>query len=108
MMLRIFIDKEGGVTLDGRRSQGIVGTTGCGRYYSGKFFLQFPLRLNRPLKSRADYDRYVGKLVKIKTFAAAADDAATRKTFLGKLLADGDLILLKLQEGRLPLFLFQP
>jgi ribosome maturation factor RimP len=105
MMLRIFIDKEGGVTLDdcAAVSKELSTLLDVEDIIPGKFSLEVSSPgLNRPLKSRADYDRYVGKLIKVKTFAATADDAGNlRKTFLGKLLGvDGDLILLKLQEGQ--------
>jgi len=58
--------------------------------------------LNRPLTKPADYDRYVGKLVKVRTYEMIADAAGNRrKTFLGQLegLKDG-IIHIRLNEGQ--------
>ncbi|RQW90216.1 MAG: ribosome maturation factor RimP [Geobacter sp.] len=105
MVLRIFIDKEGGVMLDdcAAVSKELSALLDVEDIIPGRFSLEVSSPgLNRPLKTRADYDRYTGKLIKIKTFNPTADDAGNlRKTFLGKLVGvDGDLILLKLQEGQ--------
>jgi len=104
MILRIFIDREGGVTLDdcAAVSKELSALLDVEDVIPGKFTLEVSSPgLNRPLKSLSDYDRYTGKLVKIKTFAALADDSGKlRKIFLGKLLGlDGDVINLQLQEG---------
>ncbi|MHC1697850.1 MAG: ribosome maturation factor RimP [Geobacteraceae bacterium] len=104
MILRIFIDKEGGVTLDdcAAVSKEFSALLDVEDVIPGKFTLEVSSPgLNRPLKSLSDYDRYTGKLVKIKTFTAHADDSGKlRKVFLGKLLrVDGDLIQIKLLEG---------
>lgn len=103
-ILRIYIDKEGGVTLDdcAAVSKELSALLDVEDVIPGKFTLEVSSPgLNRPLKSLSDYDRYTGKLVRIKTFAAFADDSGKlRKTFLGKLLGlEGDVINLKLQEG---------
>jgi len=105
MVLRIFIDKEGGVMLDdcAAVSKELSALLDVEDVISGKFSLEVSSPgLNRPLKTRADYDRYTGKLIKIKTFVPTADEAGNlRKTFLGKLVGvEGDLVLLKLQEGQ--------
>ena len=105
MVLRIFIDKEGGVMLDdcAAVSKELSALLDVEDIIPGKFSLEVSSPgLNSPLKTRADYDRYTGKLIKIKTFVPTADDAGNlRKTFLGKLVGvDGDLILLKLLEGQ--------
>jgi ribosome maturation factor RimP len=105
MILRIFIDKEGGVTLDdcAAVSKEFSALLDVEDIVPGKFTLEVSSPgLDRPLKTLSDYVRYTGKLVKIKTFAAIADDAGNlRKTFLGKLLGmEGDVILLKLQDGQ--------
>jgi ribosome maturation factor RimP len=58
--------------------------------------------LNRPLTKPADYERYAGRLIKIRTFEMVADDAGNRrKTFLGVLngLRDG-VVSLNLKEGQ--------
>jgi ribosome maturation factor RimP len=105
MVLRIFIDKEGGVLLDdcAAVSKELSALLDVEDVIPGKFSLEVSSPgLNRPLKTRADYDRYTGKLIKIKTFVPTADEAGNlRKTFLGKLVGvEGDLILLKLLEGQ--------
>jgi len=105
MVLRIFIDKEGGIMLDdcAAVSKELSALLDVEDIIPGKFSLEVSSPgLNRPLKSRADYERYTGKLIKIKTFTPIADDAGNlRKTFLGKLVGvDGDLIYLKLLEGQ--------
>ncbi|MDD2336817.1 MAG: ribosome maturation factor RimP [Geobacteraceae bacterium] len=105
MVLRVFIDKEGGIMLDdcAAVSKELSALLDVEDIIPGKFSLEVSSPgLNRPLKSRADYDRYTGKLVKIKTFTPTADDAGNlRKTFLGNLVGvDGDLIHVKLQEGQ--------
>lgn len=105
MVLRISIDKEGGIMLDdcAAVSKELSALLEVEDIVPGNFSLEVSSPgLNRPLKSRADYERYKGKLVKVKTFAPTADDAGNiRRTFLGKLIGlDGDLILLQLQEGQ--------
>ena len=105
MVLRIFIDKEGGVLLDdcAAVSKELSALLDVEDVIPGKFSLEVSSPgLNRSLKTRADYDRYTGKLIKIKTFVPTADEAGNlRKTFLGKLVGvEGDLILLKLLEGQ--------
>ena len=50
----------------------------------------------------SDYERFTGRLVKIKTYEPFSDDAGNRrKTFLGQLvgLEDG-LVVVKLTEGQ--------
>jgi ribosome maturation factor RimP len=105
MVLRVFIDKEGGIMLDdcAAVSKELSALLDVEDIIPGKFTLEVSSPgLNRPLKSHDDYERYSGKLIKIKTFTPTADDAGNlRKTFLGKLVGvDGDLIYLKLLEGQ--------
>jgi len=105
MVLRIFIDKEGGIMLDdcAAVSKELSALLDVEDIIPGKFSLEVSSPgLNRPLKALADYVRYTGKLVKVKTFAPTADDAGNlRKTFLGKLVSvNEDLIHLKLLEGQ--------
>ncbi len=105
MVLRVFIDKEGGLMLDdcAAVSKELSALLDVEDIIPGKFTLEVSSPgLNRPLKTHADYERYTGKLIKVKTFTPTADDAGNlRKTFLGKLVGvDGDLIYLKLLEGQ--------
>jgi ribosome maturation factor RimP len=105
LVLRLFIDKEGGVTLDdceavSRELSEILEVEDIisGHY---RFEVSSP-GLDRPLKKAADYEKYAGKLVKIRTFEALADDGGNkRKTFLGELkgLHDGQ-VHVALKEGQ--------
>ena len=58
--------------------------------------------LNRQFKKAADYERFLGKLVKINTYEPMADDDGNmRKTFLGELIGfAGNIARLKLKEGQ--------
>lgn len=105
LVLRLFIDKDGGVGLSdceavSRELSEVLEVEDVipGHY---RFEVSSP-GLDRPLKKPADYERYTGKLVKIRTFEALADDAGNkRKTFLGELkgLID-DEIHVALTEGQ--------
>lgn len=105
MVLRLYIDKPGGITLDdcadvSRELSEILDVEDvihC--HYSLE--VSSP-GLNRPLKKDSDYVRYAGRLVKIRTFEMVADDAGNRrKTFLGELIGlDSGVVSLKLKEGQ--------
>jgi ribosome maturation factor RimP len=58
--------------------------------------------LDRPLKREQDYDRFRGRLVKIRTYELFMDDAGNkRKTFLGTLLGlEGGIVKVHLKEGQ--------
>ena len=104
-VLRLFIDKPGGVTLDDcaaishELSESLDVEDGVASHYNLE--VSSP-GLNRPLKKASDYERYVGRLVKVRTFEMVADDAGNkRKTFLGELLGlDQGMVRLKLKEGQ--------
>jgi ribosome maturation factor RimP len=105
MVLRVYIDKEGGVTLDdcATVSKELSAVLDVEDVIPGRYSLEVSSPgLNRPINKRSDYVRYTGRLVKIKTVDTIPDDAGNmRKTFLGELLGlDGDLIRLKLLEGQ--------
>jgi ribosome maturation factor RimP len=105
MILRLFIDKEGGITLDdcAEVSREISEILDVEDVIPGHYSLEVSSPgLNRPLKTDADYQRYQGRLVKIRTFEPVADHQGNlRKTFLGTLLglADG-AVSIHLQEGQ--------
>lgn len=82
--LRIFIDKEGGVTLDDCEK--------ASRYIGYALDVEDPIPtsyilevsspgLDRPLKRLSDYERYKGRLVKIKTKAPIGN----QMVFIGRL-----------------------
>ena len=84
-VLRLYIDKEGGVTLDGctRISQEV------GRSLDVEDFILTPYTLEvsspgltRPLKGERDFIKYRDQLIKVKTFKPIED----RRQFKGKLL----------------------
>ena len=105
MVLRLYIDKDGGVTLDdcSAVSRELTEILDVEDFIQGHYNLEVSSPgLNRPLKKPSDYERYTGRLVKIRTFEPLADDAGNmRKTFLGELLGLSDSIVrLKLNEGQ--------
>ncbi len=105
MVLRLFIDKDGGITLDDCASV----NRELSEILDVEDFIQenYSLEVSspgvcRPLKKPEDYRRYTGRLVKIRTFEMLPDDAGNkRKTFLGILrgLSD-DMALVDLNEGQ--------
>ncbi len=104
MVLRLYIDKEGGVTLDDCAivSRELSAVLDVEDLISGKYVLEVSSPgVNRPLKKAEDYEKYVGKLVKVVTYEVIADDAGNkRKTFLGTLVCfAGETITVKLREG---------
>ncbi len=104
-VLRIFIDKEGGVMLDdcAEFSRELSLILDVEDIIACNYSLEVSSPgLDRPLKKQADYDRFVGRLVKIRTYQPYMDDSGNkRKTFLGKLdgLVDG-VVRMTLNEGQ--------
>jgi ribosome maturation factor RimP len=105
MVLRLFIDKPGGILLDdcSAVSRELSELLDVEEIVPGNYSLEVSSPgLNRPLTKPADYARYAGKLVKVRTYEMFADDAGNRrKTFLGQLveLKDG-IIHIRLKEGQ--------
>ncbi len=105
MVLRLFVDREGGVTLDdcAKVSRELSEILDVEDFIEEDYTLEVSSPgLNRPLKKPADYERYRGRSVKIKTFDLIPDDAGNpRKTFVGELLGlDNKVVRLKLNEGQ--------
>lgn len=104
-VLRLFIDKEGGVMLDdcAGLSRELSMILDIEDFIPCEYNLEVSSPgLDRPLKTVADYDRFTGRLVKVKTYEQFPDDAGNRrKTFLGRLdgLKDG-VVVLTLREGQ--------
>lgn len=105
MILRLFIDKPGGIMLDdcadvSRELSEILDVEEVVHTYYN-LEVSSP-GLNRPLKKEADYKKYIGRQVKIRTFEMLPDDAGNRrKTFLGELLAFSDgIVRMTLSEGQ--------
>jgi ribosome maturation factor RimP len=105
MVLRLFMDREGGVTLDdcAAVSRELSELMDVEDLIPGHYSLEVSSPgLNRPLKKPADYERYKGKLIKVRTFELLPDDAGNkRKTFLGELLGlENEIIRIRLTEGQ--------
>lgn len=90
-ILRIFIDREGGVTLDD--------CVAVSRDVGALLEVEDPIRsayrleisspgIDRPLKKPNDFERFKGRTVKVKTIDELDPDGRgyTRKTFTGELL----------------------
>src|SRR5512138_37141 len=105
MVLRLYLDKPGGITLDdcaevSRELSTILDVEDC---IPEEYTLEVSSPgLNRPLKKRSDFERAVGRLVKVKTFAQVADEKGNlRKTFLGTLQGlEEDAVVVLLTEGQ--------
>jgi len=105
-VLRVFIDKTGGVTLDDCAE--------VSREISALFEVEDPIEgayvlevsspgLDRPLKKLRDFERSAGKLVKLRTHELLDPDGRghQRKTFVGELLGvDGTQIKLRQTDRR--------
>lgn len=106
MVLRLFIEKEeGGVMLDdcSAVSRELSDILDVEDYIPDNYTLEVSSPgICRPLKKVADYQRFLGHLVKVKTFEALADDAGNkRKTFIGTLTGiEGEVISVDLKEGQ--------
>lgn len=105
MVLRIFIDRDGGVSIDdcAAVSRELAEILDVEDFIRSRYNLEVSSPgLNRPLKKPSDFERFAGRLVKIRTYELLADDAGNnRKTFTGELVGlEGDLVRLKLTEGQ--------
>jgi ribosome maturation factor RimP len=104
-VLRLFIDKDGGVTLDDCAdvSRELSAILDVEDIISVNYTLEVSSPgLDRPLKKLQDYERYAGRLVKVRTYEPFLDDSGNkRKTFLGTLegLVDG-FVRITLKEGQ--------
>src|ERR1039457_2482663 len=104
-VLRLFIDKEGGVMLDhcADLSRELSLLLDIEDFIPCEYNLEVSSPgLDLPLKTTADYERFTGRLVKVRTYEQFADDAGNkRKTFLGRLegLKSG-VVVLTLTEGQ--------
>jgi ribosome maturation factor RimP len=105
LVLTLFIDKEGGVTLDHcvEVSQEVGTLFDVEDIISGPYRLEVSSPgLDRPLKKLSDFHRFAGRPVKMKTRLVCDPDGSghKRKTFRGLLKGvDGNRILLQ-PEGQ--------
>jgi len=104
-ILRIFLDKDGGINLDdcATASREISSLLDVENVISTAYSLEVSSPgVERPLKKAQDFVRFTGQLAKIKTFDAVDPDATgkNRKTFVGTLSGfDGDDVLLKMEKN---------
>lgn len=104
-VLRLFIDKEGGIMLDdcANVSRELSLILDVEDVIACNYSLEVSSPgLDRPLKKPSDYQRFSGRLIKIRTYEPLLDDKGNkRKTFIGKLdgLVDG-VVKMTLAEGQ--------
>ena len=104
LVLTIFLDKEGGITLD----DCVAVSQEVGTLFDVENLIDRAYRLEvsspgleRPLKKAKDFDRFAGQPVKIKTRLLCDPDNSghPRKTFRGVLLGmDGEMVRVRLRE----------
>ncbi len=104
-VLRLFIDKEGGVMLDdcAGLSRELSMILDVEDVIACNYTLEVSSPgLDRPLKKQADFDRFTGRLIKVRTYQPFLDDSGNkRKTFLGKLEGlVGGIVKMTLTEGQ--------
>jgi ribosome maturation factor RimP len=103
--LRFFIDKEGGVTLDDCAdfSREVSALLDVEEVIDTSYRLEVSSPgLERPLKKAADFERFAGKPVKIKTRQKLDPDQRghERKTFFGTLLGHSEGVVRVLQTDK--------
>ncbi|MDY0213723.1 MAG: ribosome maturation factor RimP [Desulfuromonadaceae bacterium] len=100
-LLCLYIDKPGGVTLDdcANFSREFSTALDVEDVVPGAYRLEVSSPgLDRPLKKMADFTRFAGEMIKLKTTTLSDPDARgyTRKTFVGILLGlDGECVELE-------------
>lgn len=97
--LRFFIDKEGGVTLDDceQVSHHVGGILDVEDIISHSYVLEVSSPgLDRPIKRLEDYDRFKGKLVKIKTYGPVEGE----RVLTGRILETQGNIIMISDEGK--------
>lgn len=106
MVLRVFIERmDGGITLDdcSAVSREISDILDVEDFIQDNYTLEVSSPgICRPLKKLADYERFRGHLVKVRTFELLEDDKGNkRKTFLGTLTGVQDgVVRIHLKEGQ--------
>jgi ribosome maturation factor RimP len=98
-VLRLTIDKEGGVTLDdcSRVSQQVGRELDVADFISSPYVLEVSSPgLTRPLRSENDFIKYCNRSIKLRT----VDPINSRQQFKGKLLSvSNNQIELEMEEG---------
>jgi ribosome maturation factor RimP len=105
-VLRFFLDKEGGITLDdcATASRQISSLLDVEDIIPTAYNLEVSSPgLERPLKKRADFERFTDHQVKIKTLDAIDMDGSERrrKTICGRIIAlEQDNLVIRLQDSQ--------
>jgi ribosome maturation factor RimP len=104
-VLRFFIDREGGVTLDDCSlfSREIGTVLDIEETIDRPYHLEVSSPgIDRPLKKAEDFERFKGQQVKLKTFEKMDPDQRghLRKTFVGELLGMENGVVRLLQKDR--------
>ncbi|PLX86404.1 MAG: ribosome maturation factor [Desulfuromonas sp.] len=100
-VLRVFLDKDGGINLDqcAEASREFSTLLDVEDLIDTAYQLEVSSPgLERPLKKIADFERFAGQLAKIKTLLSCDPDQRgyARKTFVGELVGiEDDVILLR-------------
>ena len=103
-VLRFFLDKEGGITLDdcAAASRQISSLLDVEDVIPTTYNLEVSSPgMDRPLKKRTDFERFIDHLVKIKTIDAIDVEGSDkrRKTISGRIIVvDRDDIVIALQD----------
>jgi ribosome maturation factor RimP len=106
MVVRVFLERQdGGITLDdcANVSRELSDILDVEDFLPTHYNLEVSSPgICRPLKKVADFERFAGKLVKVRTFEMLEDDKGNkRKTFLGTLTGiENGVISLHLKEGQ--------
>jgi ribosome maturation factor RimP len=102
-IVRVFIDKPGGVNLDdcSALSHALGTALDVDEVVGTAYSLEVSSPgLERPLKKSADFERFAGKRIKVKTFAPLAS-ASGQKNFQGILRGlAGDQVEIEVDSGR--------
>lgn len=101
-ILRVFIDKPGGVTLDDCTlvSRSLDTALDVEDLIPHEYHLEVSSPgLNRPLTKPDHFRRAVGKRVKVKTYGPLGDPASPRKNFSGTLTEVGEAAVTVEVEG---------
>jgi ribosome maturation factor RimP len=98
LLLRVFIDKKGGVTLDDceRFSKNLGAILDVEDLFPGPYTLEISSPgLNRPLKGIKDFEKNIGKLIRIVT----AEKIENQSFFIGRIIkVDSDFVYLSVNK----------
>jgi ribosome maturation factor RimP len=98
LLLRVFIDKKGGVTLDDceRFSKNLGAILDVEDLFPGPYTLEISSPgLNRPLKGIKDFEKNIGKLIRIVT----VEKIENQSFFIGRIIkVDSDFVYLSVNK----------